>query len=203
MRKLLIISLILFGLSPLVKGQMLNLNYQMSVPLSKVNDYTGKMSFRGMDIEYHQFLGEKFSVGGMIGWNVFYKDKGKLTGDFTFKGNTDIHTITGYQFRYINTVPIMAIGRYYFTEQNSRFRPYAGVGIGTSWTEMKLDLGQFSSTESRWQFAFAPEIGTLIPVNDQFGFNIGAKYMYGTKSGNVEAMQNFTISIGIIFMGMK
>ena len=47
MRKLLIISLILFGLSPLVKGQMLNLNYQMSVPLGKMNDYAGKMSFRG------------------------------------------------------------------------------------------------------------------------------------------------------------
>lgn len=36
MRKLLIISLILFGLSPLVKGQMLTLNYQMSVPLGKM-----------------------------------------------------------------------------------------------------------------------------------------------------------------------
>ena len=104
MRKLLIISLILFGLSPLVKGQMLNLNYQMSVPLGKMNDYAGKMSFRGMDLEYHHFLNEKFSIGGMIGWNTFYKDKGKLTGDFLFKGSKDIHTITGYQYRYINTV---------------------------------------------------------------------------------------------------
>ena len=109
MRKLLIISLILFGLSPLVKGQMLNLNYQMSVPLGKMNDYAGKMSFRGMDLEYHHFLNEKFSIGGMIGWNTFYKDKGKLTGDFLFKGSKDIHTITGYQYRYINTVPIMVM----------------------------------------------------------------------------------------------
>ena len=153
MRKLLIISLILFGLSPLVKGQMLNLNYQMSVPLGKMNDYAGKMSFRGMDLEYHHFLNEKFSIGGMIGWNTFYKDKGKLTG------------------------------------------------LGTSWTELKTALGQFTATNARWQFAFAPEIGTIIPVNDQFAFNIGAKYTYGTKSGKVEAMQNFTISVGIVFMG--
>ena len=47
MRKLLIISLILFGLSPLVKGQMLNLNYQMSVPLGKMNDYAGQNEFPG------------------------------------------------------------------------------------------------------------------------------------------------------------
>lgn len=47
MRKLLIISLILFGLSPLVKGQMLNLNYQMSVPLGKMNDYARQNEFPG------------------------------------------------------------------------------------------------------------------------------------------------------------
>ena len=173
MRKLLIISLILFGLSPLVKGQMLNLNYQMSVPLGKMNDYAGKMSFRGMDLEYHHFLNEKFSIGGMIGWNTFYKDKGKLTGDFLFKGSKDIHTITGYQYRYINTVPIMVMGRYWLTDQNTMFRPYLGLGLGTSWTELKTDLGQFTATNARWQFAFAPEIGTIIPVNDQFAFNIG------------------------------
>ena len=201
MRKLLIISLILFGLSPLVKGQMLNLNYQMSVPLGKMNDYAGKMSFRGMDLEYHHFLNEKFSIGGMIGWNTFYKDKGKLTGDFLFKGSKDIHTITGYQYRYINTVPIMVMGRYWLTDQNTTFRPYLGLGLGTSWTELKTDLGQFTATNARWQFAFAPEIGTIIPVNDQFAFNIGAKYTYGTTSGKVEAMQNFTISVGIVFMG--
>ena len=201
MRKLLIISLILFGLSPLVKGQMLNLNYQMSAPFGKMHDFASKMSFRGMDLEYHQFLGERFSVGGMIGWNTYYKDKGKMSGNFKFKGSSDIHTITGYQYRYVNTVPIMAIGRYWFTDQNSTFRPYFGLGVGTSWTEMKLDVGQFSSTNSKWQFAFAPEIGTIIPVNDQFAFNIGAKYTYGTKAGKVEAMQNFTISLGIVFMG--
>lgn len=77
----------------------------------------------------------------------------------------------------------MAIGRYWFTESNTLFRPYFGLGIGTSWTELKLDVGQFSSTESRWQFAFAPEIGTLIELNDQFAFNLGFRYSYGTKAG--------------------
>lgn len=203
MRKLLFISLILFGLSPLVKGQMLNLNYQMSIPLGKTNDYTGKTSFRGMDLEYHHYLSEKFSVGGLIGWNTFYKDKGKVSGDFLFKGSKDIHTITGYQFRYINTVPIMVVGRYWFSTQNSMFRPYLGLGLGTSWTELKTDVGQFSATTARWQFAFAPEIGTLIPLNDQFAFNVGAKYNYGTKSGRIDAMQSFTISVGIVFMGQQ
>ena len=56
MKKLLIIALCIFGLSPLLKAQMLNLNYQISLPMNQVKDFTDKASFRGFDIEYHQFL---------------------------------------------------------------------------------------------------------------------------------------------------
>ena len=184
MRKLLIISLILFGLSPLVKGQMLNLNYQMSVPLGKMNDYAGKMSFRGMDLEYHHFLNEKFSIGGMIGWNTFYKDKGKLTGDFLFKGSKDIHTITGYQYSYINTVPIMVMGRYWLTDQNTMFRPYLGLGLGTSWTELKTDLGQFTDREVLHGFhfsgfgsvgVFSPDVECKLVVDGDNGTYFGCE----------------------------
>ena len=56
MKKLLIIAICLFGLSPFLKAQMLNLNYQISLPMNQVKDFTDKASFRGFDIEYHQFL---------------------------------------------------------------------------------------------------------------------------------------------------
>ena len=54
--KLLIIAICLFGLSPFLKAQMLNLNYQISLPMNQVKDFTDKASFRGFDIEYHQFF---------------------------------------------------------------------------------------------------------------------------------------------------
>lgn len=95
MKKLLIIALCIFGLSPLLKAQMLNLNYQISLPMNQVKDFTDKASFRGFDVEYHQFLGDHFSVGAAIGWDVFYKDKKNATGNFRFNGNTNIYTITG------------------------------------------------------------------------------------------------------------
>jgi len=205
MKKIVFISLLLFGSIPFVKGQMLNANYQMSVPLGKINDYTGKMSFRGANLEYHYFLSNQLSIGGMVGWNVWYKDKGMVSQNFLVGSNKETYTITGHQYRYVNTVPIMAMGRYWFNEGNSLLQPYAGIGLGMSWTEMKTDVGQYTSTNSRWQFAFAPEIGTLIHVNDQFAFNLGAKYTYGTKAGHgrVPAMQNFTISVGIVLKGVE
>ena len=50
MKKLLIIAICLFGLSPFLKAQMLNLNYQISLPMNQVKDFTDKASFRGFDI---------------------------------------------------------------------------------------------------------------------------------------------------------
>lgn len=205
MKKLLIIAIILFGMSPFVKAQMLNLNYQISVPLNQIKDFTDNTSFRGMDLEYHYFLGERFSVGAAIGWNVYYKNKNDITGDFTFRGNSDLYQITGNQYRYINTVPMLAVGRYYFTGSNTAVRPFVGLGLGTSWTERRLEIGQFSSEISRWQFAMAPEVGMYIPVTSQFAFNVAAKYNYATQAANgrVPEIQSFTFSLGFILMNTQ
>lgn len=203
MKKLLIISIILFGLSPFLKAQMLNLNYQISVPLGDLKDFTDKTSFRGMDLQYHKFLGEHFSLGASVGWNVFYKNMDHKTSDYTFHGSSDIYTITGNQYRYVNTVPMMAIGRYYFADDMASVRPFIGLGVGTSWTEKRLEIGQYASNISRWQFAMAPEIGMYVPLTDQLALNVGAKYNYATKAANgrIPEIQSFTFSVGLILMG--
>ncbi len=46
MKKLIILTICFLGLSPLLKAQMLNLNYQISVPMNQVKDFTDKASFR-------------------------------------------------------------------------------------------------------------------------------------------------------------
>lgn len=205
MKKLLITAICLLGLLPLLDAQMVNLNYQISLPLGSVENFTDKATFRGFNLEYHHFLGEQISIGASVGWDVYYKDKGKVTGDFQFRGNDAIYTITGKQYRYINFVPMLAIGRYYFTDRNTAVRPYAGLGIGSSWAEKRLEVGQFASTISRWQFAMAPEIGMYIPVTEQIAFNVGARYYYATQAahGRVPEIQQFSFNLGIILMGVN
>lgn len=203
MKKILIISIILFGLSPFIKAQMLNLNYQISVPFGDVKDFTDKTSFRGMDLGYHYFLGERFSLGASIGWNVYYQDLKHHTNDFKFRGSDESYTITGNQYRYINTVPILAIGRYYLSNSSASVQPYIGLGLGTSWTEKRLEVGQYASNISRWQFAMSPEIGMYVPLTDQLALNVGAKYNYATKAahGKVPEIQSLSFSVGLILMG--
>lgn len=202
MKKLLFIAIVLFGLSPLLKAQMLNLNYQISVPMGDLKDFTDKASFRGMDLEYHKFINDRFTLGAAIGWNVFYQNKNHATDDFRFHGSDDIYTMTGNQYRYVNTVPIMAVGRYFFNYENSPVRPFVGLGIGTRWTEKRLEIGQYASTLSRWQFSFAPEIGMLVPLSDQVALNFGARYSYGTRAshGRIPEFQSFAFSIGLVLM---
>lgn len=202
MKKLLLIAIVLFGMGPLLKAQKLNLNYQISVPLGDLKDFTNETSFRGMDLEYHKFVTDRFSLGAAIGWNVFYQDKNHATGDFSFKGNKNIYTMTGNQYRYVNTVPLTAIGRYFLTDGTSAVQPFLGLGAGARWTEKRLELGQYTSTLSRWQFTFAPEIGMMVPFNDQVALNVGARYNYATRAshGRIPEFQSFTFSIGLILM---
>lgn len=202
MKKLLIITIVLFGMSPLLKAQMFNLNYQISVPFGDLKDFTDKASFRGMDLEYHKFVSDRFSMGFAAGWNVFYQDINHATGDFHFKGNDNLYTMTGNQYRYINTVPLTLIGRYFLTDGTSAVQPFLGLGAGARWTEKRLEIGQFTSTLSRWQFTFAPEIGMIVPFNDQVALNIGARYSYGTRAshGRIPEFQSLTFSIGLILM---
>lgn len=203
MKKLLIITIILFGLSPFLKAQMLNLNYEISVPSGDLKKFIDKASFRGMNLQYHYFMGERFSIGAQVGWNVFYQDLQNHSGDFKFSGNDNIYTITGNQYRYVNTVPLMAIGRYYFTGNSASVRPFFGLGVGTRWTEKRLEIGRYASTISRWQFNLSPEIGMYVPLTNQLALNVGAVYNYGTKAahGKLPEYQTFSFNVGLILMG--
>lgn len=199
MKKIIYITVLFlsFGMTARLQAQHISLNYQMAAPLGETKDFTKNFSFRGVSLDYQYFLNEKFTVGIGLGWNVFHKSLADATGNFTFGNDDEIYTITGKQFRYTNTVPILIGGRYYFSGENRKIRPYAGIGLGTSWTETRLEVGHFVANKDGWQFAFAPEIGAYIPLCDRFGFNIGAKYNYAVKTSELPAQQNLAISLGI------
>lgn len=201
MKKYIILTLTFLAFAFAGKTQMLNINYQMSLPFGKTHDYISDASFRGADIEYHKFIGERMSVGIALGWNVFYKRMNNYTENFML--NNEDYTITGDQFRYINTVPMLGIARYYFTESTAALRPYLGVGIGTCWSEYKLNVGQFQAKHARWQFQVSPEVGTMIPLNDQISANLGVRYTFATKAANgrVPEISSLTFNIGIILTG--
>lgn len=194
----LLFTILTLGIALPSQGQILNLNYQMGIPLGDSKDFINKMSFRGASLDYHHFVTDRFAVGVNVGWNTFYKNPKYVTDNFTLHGKPV--TITGDQFRYLNTITLMASGRYFFTDEDAVVCPYAGLGIGTNWGETRLEVGHYVAKEKGWQFAFSPEIGCLIPFCEHVGLNIGANYFYSAKASGLPALQHFGIKIGLSFM---
>ena len=93
MKKIIMILLVVFGLGvgSRAQAQMLNLNYQMSLPLGDQHDFISKMSFRGFSMDYHYFLSERLAVGASLGWNTLYKHLDYATGHFTMNGEERDH----------------------------------------------------------------------------------------------------------------
>ena len=98
MKRIIMILLVVFGLGvgSRAQAQMLNLNYQMSLPLGDQHDFISKMSFRGFSMDYHYFLSERLAVGASLGWNTLYKHLDYATGHFTMNGEKV--TISGTAF---------------------------------------------------------------------------------------------------------
>ena len=197
MKKILMIIWVVLGIGvgSQAQAQQLNLNYQMSVPFGDQHDFISKMSFRGFSVDYHYFLTERLAVGASLGWNASYKHLDYTTGNFTMNG--DKVTISGDQFRYLNVVPLMADVRYFFTDGDACILPYAGIGIGTTWTETRLEVGDLLAKEKGWQFAFAPEVGVILPFSEFVGLNVGAQYRYSVKASGLPTLQDLGIKVGL------
>lgn len=199
MKKIMIIILVVLGIgmTSRLSAQMLTFNYKMSVPLGDSHDFVSKLSFRGMELDYHHFLTEHWAVGLNLGWSTYYRHLDYHTGRFILNGEKV--TITGDQFRYLNVVPIMAKVRYQFTKGDAPVLPYVGMGIGTNWAETRLEVGDLVARERGWQFAFAPEAGMVIPFGEHVGMNIGAQYQYSIKASGLPTLQDFSVKVGLAF----
>jgi len=129
-------------------------------------------------MEMRWFLNEQLSAGVFFNWNVFYQ---KLSGEFV----DGTQTVTGTQQRYINVFPILVEGHYYFTDDFSAIRPYAGVGIGTQFARERTDMGIFRVDQDAWQFAVAPSIGVLFGTGGGTSLNLALRYYYAPKAGDL------------------
>lgn len=199
MKKIMMIILVVLGvgMTSRVSAQTLTFNYRMSAPLGDSHDFVSKMSFRGLAMDYHHFLTDHWAVGLSLGWNAYYKHLDYKTDHF--KMNGEPVTITGDQFRYLNVVPLMASVRYQFTQGDAAVLPYIGLGIGTNWAETRLEIGDLLAKERGWQFAFAPEVGLIIPFCEHVGANIAAQYQYSVKSSDLPTLQDFGVKVGLAF----
>jgi opacity protein-like surface antigen len=164
--------------------------YTVAVPLGNTRDVMDKLSFRGITADYRYHFNDVASVGASIGWSVFY-DKEEFNEEPLSSGTT----LTGTQYYYINSLPILATFNYFM--DGDRVAPFGGLGIGTTFNETRIEMGLNRLDLDVWHFTLAPELGAKLNATGEVSAYITARYniSFETKYSNTQSYLGLNFGI--------
>ena len=199
MRSILFLVALLSCSQLLAQDKYFFLSLDATKPLSNtswVRDITlsaGKIGYRG-------FIRPNFSAGLDIGWANFDQYEPPFT-----KVNPTGAITTDY-FHYIYSYSGVVSGQYYFKpEDEDRFFPYAGLGLGANTNEYVLYYNIYEDAERSWGFLARPEIGVLFRFSERstLGIMAALHYDYSTSKSEKFDYSNFSsigFQLGLISM---
>lgn len=192
MKKVLYILLFtVIASSAMAQESFVSWQYSMGFGSGDLHSFINPVSFRGITFNYNKFVKPGVAVGFETGWETFYEKKSWDTytiGNFTYSGK---------QYRYSNSVPLLFTASYYMNPDENLI-PFAGIGIGTMFTEQRTDFGTYTFTNDALQFALKPELGIIVKTG-AVNLSLSAKYYYGFEGGDLPATSYYTINIGLVF----
>lgn len=150
------------------------MTYDVAVPLGKMtDDFIDKTSWRGISADSRWGIKPNVTIGFLLGWQIFAQRFDNVT-QVTSDGSVTFH---GTQFRYINSFPIQLNTHYYLGEEDS-VRPWIGLGVGTAYSNQRMQVGFFETRNNVWSFTLTPQAGLDIPINDETSLMLHARYNY-------------------------
>lgn len=170
------------------------LSYSPSIALGESADFVEGMQWRGINLSYHYFVSDQASIGFTSGWNVFRTES---DGDVTrqLEEGNNIITLTGKQFRYVNTVPILASARYHWGDEDG-LRVFGGLSAGFYYVDRRVEMGLFATDTETGQFGIAPTAGILFPSYGSAGFHIEFQYNNAFESRKGDAFSYLDLNLG-------
>ncbi|MBU2553775.1 MAG: hypothetical protein KKF98_04890 [Bacteroidetes bacterium] len=176
-------------------GGMWNFDWNMAFPMGSTTDFVNQPTLRGFSLEGRGYVTDQITIGGIAGWTVFYQNNG-----WTQEPVGETGTIHGYQRRYLNVMPIMVTGHYYFSQGS--IMPYIGAGLGTYYIESRDFMGLYYTQGKDWHFGVAPEAGLVMYLgsSSNTGINLNFKYNMAAKTKNEDAYSWLGINIGITYL---
>lgn len=170
-------------------------SYSMGLGTGDLGEYASNFSGRGFTIDYRNMVQPNIGIGFYTGMNTFYDERPFDTYSI------DNRTLSGRQFRYVNSFPLMIAADYYVNSGDDLV-PFFGLGVGTLYTKRRTEMGIFQLEQDAWSLAFAPQIGFYYSVNQNNGISFSAKYNIGLAAGDFDSGQSYlSLNIGFIFLG--
>jgi len=192
MKRIIIFMLLVLGMAGANAQGNFEISYPIAFPVSDLHTYTTQTSFRGISMEFNKQTSKNTTAGLEIGWNVFYQHVDKQP----YHDGTV--TITGVQYRYTNSVPmIVGAKRYLGEKKKSGGQAYVGLGLGTVYSDRSTDFGLYRISTDAWQFALRPEIGWEFPIGHAESLFIGGKYFWAFNTSALDGQSFVSINIGL------
>ncbi len=193
--KLLIaISALLVSLNSFGQEFYTNMTYDMSVPVGSTSDFISKTSSRGFTFNLCRYITNEIAIDLRFSWNTFYEAREFET--YTIGDGTT--SLTGKQFRYINSFPMTA-GARYVMNPSSTFSPYFAAGLGAYKINERVDMGIYYNEDRIWHFGFYPEIGLFYDFAYNVGLNVYARYDYALKTKDASSYSYIAFGVGFHF----
>lgn len=173
------------------------ISYSPAIPLGSFTDHIDKVSLNGWNVNLQYGISDKFSIGGGIGFNDFYKKYPRQVYK-TVEGSDISAVLTNA----VQVIPITVNARYHFMPE-SRVQPYAGLNVGASIIMYDQLLGEYSNNnKSAVGFTGSPGAGVFIPFSRTglAGIDFGAAYNFMPfKYGDINGLDNLSLRLGISF----
>jgi opacity protein-like surface antigen len=190
MKKLLFI-LALIPLCSFGQGDgMTSVMYSVAIPMGTSADYIGETSFRGFAVTGDYFLDDEWSLGFSTGVQTFYEELG------TQSYSLETLTVTGEEFRYINMIPAIMMGKYHF-DRYGVVTPHIGFGAGFHWVDERREFAGFQFEESSFRFGIQPEAGVGFEISPSTDLLFVSTYHQSFESKNLQAHSFLAFQLGL------
>jgi hypothetical protein len=160
-------------------------------------DYLNETSLNGARLEYRKRLNRNFAWGLSAGWNSYRQNVGQQL----YEAEDGSRAVFTDMVRKVNELPI-AVSGYYFLDQTADFRPYAGLGLGTMYSQQKAFFNIYVIEENNWGFLVRPELGMQYDFNYNVGMHLYAAYSYASNKNEafrIDNLQHISIGIGLVW----
>ncbi|MBO7272413.1 MAG: outer membrane beta-barrel protein [Bacteroidaceae bacterium] len=173
-----------------------NIDWQFNIPID--NSFSNKASGWGMNFEGGYYVHRNITIGAFISFhtNNEYISRRTIQLSQTLAMNTD-------QQHQMFALPFGVLMRYRFIERD--FQPYAGIKLGTCYSEFNDYYYIFMKSQNRWGFFMSPEIGfNYYPWANSIGFHMAIYYNYATNKHDImtysqNGLNNFGFRLGVAF----
>ena len=173
-----------------------NIDWQFNIPID--NSFSNKASGWGMNFEGGYYVHRNIAIGAFISFHTNNEDISRRTVQLsqTLAMNTD-------QQHQMFALPFGVLMRYRFIERD--FQPYAGIKLGTCYSEFNDYYYIFMKSQNRWGFFMSPEVGfNYYPWANSIGFHMAIYYNYATNKHDImtysqNGLNNFGFRLGVAF----